>query len=160
MKVFLEKVNIGTESEGVIYEFLIHGRLNSNQIIYIHDDAAKFDLRNFENQVVEILLVAHNISLKTTPRRPDTQLIDRELKVIKGNYLGRYVLPNEWHDSKYFHNERSYKYWHHLDLHAIKTEKGIFLITNENAEKLPIEKGEKSYFYVDSFYMIAWHPIE
>lgn len=159
MKVFLERVNIGTESEGVIYEFFIHCRLNNDQIIYIHDDAAKFDLRNFENRVVEILLVAHNISPKTTPWKPDTQLIDRELKVIEGIYLASYVLPNEWHDSKYFHNERSYKYWHQHDLHAIKTENGIFLITIENAEKLTIEKGEKKYFYVDSFYMIAWHPI-
>ena len=159
MQVFLEIVSAG-EWDEKIFEFIIHGRLKSGQLLYLYDDTADFDLRDYENQLIELLIVAHNVSLKTTPWKPDTQLKDRFLKVIKGKYLGKYNLPQEWENVKYFYDEKSYKYWYRIDLYAIQTEDGIFLIHPKNAEKLSIEDNKEYYFYVKKLYIIAWHPIE
>ncbi len=156
LKVIVKKVKITSEDEfGGIYEFLIHGILNSGRKIKIIT-SSKFDPRTYLNQAVNLLISAYNLHEIQIEQELGVEFTEERLI---GKYIGKFTDSTNW-DLGYTSD------WYY----AMETIDGIILLyRNEFENKIikrieelsgkPLEIGDIFSFYAEEYTLEAWKPI-
>ena len=150
----IKKVRIGAQYEGKVYDFWIDAELLSGTQIKIFDNEP-FDLRNYENQKVECLILAFLVEFITgkTDNNDSAKNVSASVdkpftKRIKGNFNGNYVIPEKW---KSYSNKIS---------PAIQNSDGVFLLEDSEVKGKNLKENETITLYVDRFDLLEWYPID
>ncbi len=138
---------------GKIYDFWIDAELQSGIQIKIFDYT--FDLRNYENQRVECLILAFLIECVTGITDINESVknvsapVDKPFtKIIKGNFNKNYFIPEKW---KSYANKVYY---------SIQNSDGVFLLGDSDVKDEDLKENEIITLYVGRFDLLEWNPIE
>lgn len=171
MRIYIEKVYPGAQYEGGNFDYHISAKLNNGKRISIFDPVCfgKF-LKNFENKIVECLILAYLVSLEKH-EYVSTYIKDERFRQpkIEGIYLEKYVIPSKLEFEKVkpylkgtFKNARVENLIKPLDKNqAIKTNNGVYLLSSIdlNSKSLVFKEGDRITLYVGRFDLLLWYPL-
>ena len=146
MRIFIEKVHIGSCFQDSIGDFTIVAKLTNQKTIEIFD--MYYDLRNFEKKEMEVLVEAF------LPR--DITEKDKESKsrpIITGNFIQNYEIEEKW----FLIDEKLKKYKNHWS--AVNTEFGTILVDHNDGNYLTKDEENKVTFIEGRIDLIAWRNI-
>ena len=141
-------VEIGAKDQNRIYNFWISGHLSDNHIIKIFDVNA-YDLREYINKEVDLLIIANLIVLL----EENASDFNVDSKVFNGKFLGEYRFPQEWIKFGNFGyiNRCLKKQWY-----ALEYGDGIFLLDPQDLQEYSLRRGENIVIDVGRFDLVAW----
>jgi len=149
MIIKIQDVKVGPEEE--LIDYTITGQFKNGKNVIIHGKPDQ-DLSGLIGKEIECLLLVNNLGFES-----DLNLYGNDTKVYECKYLGFYDFLEDWtnHISKYyvFKNTKFY---------AIEVKGGYFLGLWKTFRYKNFKfKGNQTYrFWIPSFGLIAWHPIE
>jgi hypothetical protein len=140
MNILVKDVDIGAEYENIIYDFWINALLASGKHIKIFDFKS-FDVRKYIGTKIDAVILAgflENISINTTTNSTE----------FFGEFVGEYEIP-AWFTN--LREDVKYKKWL-----GIKTQDGIFLLSPNEIETVPVVVGENLRFNVGRFDLLGF----
>ncbi|HEC38201.1 hypothetical protein LCGC14_0485430 [marine sediment metagenome] len=171
MRIFIEKIYSGAESEDGILSYYISAKLKSGNRIDIFDsDCFGKHLHDFKNQEIECLISAYLVSLEKH-EYVSTYIKDERFRqpLLEGVFLEKYAIPSRLEFDKVkpylkgtFKKGRPENYIESYDnCPALKTFDGVYLLSkiDLNSKNISFKEGDRISLYVGRFDLLLWHPL-